>query len=106
LITTLGRLRHVPGERPRRSSPQLLSEGSNHFVRGVDAEPRPQDREIEPSGTVFGEAIATAADRTNQADRVKHAITQRIVAGTLLGVVRFLDEAAGAEQPLEEAKGR
>jgi hypothetical protein len=60
----------------------LLPEGGDDLARGVDAEPRPQDRKIEPGGAVFGETIAAPADRTNQADRVEHPVTQRIAAYT------------------------
>ncbi len=56
----------------------LLPEGGDHLARGVDAKSRPQDREIEPSATVSGEAIMAPADGANQANRVEYPVTQRI----------------------------
>jgi hypothetical protein len=71
----------------------LLAESGDDLARGVDAKSQPQDREIDSSATVFGEAIAAPADWTNQADRVEHPVTQRITTYTLLSAVGFLDEA-------------
>ncbi len=58
----------------------LLPEGGDDLARGVHAKSRPQDREVEPSGTVFGEAIIAPTDGANQADRVEYPITQRIAS--------------------------
>ena len=82
----------------------LLAERGDDLARGVDTESWPQDRQIEPNGTVFGEAIAAPADRTNEADRVEYPVTQRVAACTLRGALGFLDKAADAQQPVEEWK--
>jgi hypothetical protein len=82
-----------------------LAEGGDDLARGADTESRRQNREIEPRRTVLGEAIVASANWTNHADRIGHPVTQRIAAGTLLSAVGFLDEAAGARQPLKERNG-
>src|ERR1700730_8044662 len=85
---------------------ELLPKGGDYLACAVDAESRPQDRQIEPGLAVLGDALAATRHWADQAKGIQQAVAQCIAARSLLGSVGLLCKAACPHQPLKELQRR
>ena len=63
---------HAPFAVPE--GPRLLAESGDNLTSAVDAEPRPQDWQVEAGIAVLRDALATARRWADQANGIKQAV--------------------------------